>query len=1014
MFLTKIAIKRPISVTMIYLAILVIAAYAIMHIPLSLMPNLSYPKLNVSAYWQDASPEEVEANVTSQLESIGSTIPGIINVSSTSSREFSQVELKFDRNIDMDFARFELNEKLQLLQEKLPDKVVPRIQAYVPYEFRENDFLKYGISGPYEPGEMNKQINRYLKYQLSAVDGVSAVSVRGVVEREINIILHDSELNHVSPSEIRQKLQDSGNKVSFSGLSELGQSYQVQLNDSFDKLDELEDIIINRFDGSRVRLGDISTIKWDFATANSIMRYNGLPQITLTIDREETTNSIQLAKQLKKIMKDRGVLLPDDIEIIKLEDESETIATDLNMLYARGFISIFIIFIVLLIFLRHAQSTILVLITIFLSSALTFIFMYYMGIGLNMLSLAGLALGFGMMVDNSIVVYENIFRFQHHGVKPHQAAILGVNEVALPITASTLTTIIVFAPFLYMQGDLKIFYLPFVYSMVLSLLSSLFVSFTFIPLASIKFLKIKSANHLPEEELKFNPELTWFQKVVKFLLRWRWIWVLLVVAFLGYSTWIFVEKVDKGFTFNMGKDDYLQIYITMPLGSNIDQTNEIVKMFEGKIVGNEHVLSTKTNVNTRFAYMRVDFSEEEKKTANPLVMREKLKAFATNFGGVRVSIYGFGPSFGGGGGTTSNFSVTLQGYNYSELKKLSEELADFLQHANKRVQNMDTNSSSWWKSDRLFEYEIVFDRDKLATFQTDIFTVIGQVYQKLQTQQGSFEHKIGKEEFTILVKDEGHEDFTIEDLRELVVSNRSGAQLKLSQVSSITKQEILPEINREDELYTRMVKFDYRGSYKKGKRFVDGMKKVFPLPIGYSFAKERNYNFDDDEEKNQMLYLLLFAVILVYMSLASLFESFRYPFIILLTLPLAFIGVAFAFYFADETFAASARIGLVLLAGIVVNNSIIMVFHINQLRDHGIELTNAILQSVRDRARPILMTSLTTVMALVPMLVKVESGKNDFWRLLSLSTIGGLITSTFFVLTFIPVLYFFLSKKKRS
>lgn len=1013
MFLTKIAIKRPISVIMIYLAILVIAAYAIMHIPLSLMPNLSYPKLNISAYWQDASPEEVEANVTSQLEAIGSTIPGIINVSSTSYRQSSRVELKFDRNIDMDFARFELNEKLQLLQDKLPDGVTPRIQAFVPREFRESEFLQYGISGPYEPNEMKKLINRYLKYQLSAVDGVSAVDINGVNERQINIILHDSELNHVNSNDIKQKLQDSGSKVSFSGLDELGQSYQVQLKDNFENIRELEDIIINRYDGSRVRLADISTIKWEFDTANSIMRYNGLPQITLTIGREETTNSIQLAKQLKKIMKERGSLLPEDIEIIKLEDESEAITTDLNMLYARGFISIFIIFIVLLIFLRHAQSTILVLITIFFSSALTFIFMYYLGIGLNMLSLAGLALGFGMMVDNSIVVYENIFRFQHHGVKPHQAAILGVNEVALPITASTLTTIIVFAPFLYMQGDLKIFYLPFVYSMVLSLLSSLFVSFTFIPLASIKFLKIKSANYLPEEELKFNPELTWFQKVVKFLLRWRWIWVALVIGFLGYSTWIFVEKVDKGFTFNLGKDDYLQIQISMPLGSNIDQTNDIVKMFEKKIVENEHVLSTKTKVYTSYGYMRVDFSEEEKKTANPLVMREKLKAYATNFGGVRVWVIGFGPSFGGGGGTTSNFSVTLQGYNYSDLKQLSEELAGFLQQANKRVQNMDTNSSGWWKSDRLFEYQIMFDRDKLAVFQTDIATIIGQVYQKLKTQQGGFEHKIGKEEFTILVKDEGHAEFSIEDLRELVVMNRAGAQLKLSEVATILKQEILPEIIREDELYTRMVKFDYRGSYKKGKRFVDGMKEVFPLPIGYTFAKERNYNFDSDDDKKQMMYLLLFAVILVYMSLASLFESFRYPFIILLTLPLAFIGVAFAFYFADETFAEAARIGLVLLAGIVVNNSIIMVFHINQLRDHGIELKSAILQSVRDRTRPILMTSLTTVMALVPMLVKVEAGKNDFWRLLSLSTIGGLITSTFFVLTFIPVLYFFLSKKKR-
>ncbi|MCK4654757.1 MAG: efflux RND transporter permease subunit [Candidatus Cloacimonetes bacterium] len=1011
MLLTKIALEKPITVTMLYLAIIVIAVYAVLNIPLSLLPNLNYPRLTIVTYWSDASPEEVEANITSPIEAIGSTIPNITKVKSTSYNQRSVVSIEFARNTDMDFVRFELNEKLQLLHDELPDNVTPRIREYVPREFSEDEFLKYGISGPYQLDELEKMIERTFKYQLNSIEGVSSCEIIGNREKEIKIILKQPELNRVSPYEIRQKLNDFGNKESISGFKENGLSYIIQLENTYHAIDELKNIKLNKNDGSIIRLGEIAEFEESYQPAFNYLRYNGMPQLSLTIQKKSTANALQLAKKLKSIIKKQKTFLPEDIEVVKLEDESEKISKDMSILYKRGIFVVLIIFVVLLIFLKHAQSAFLVLTTIFFSTMLTFILMFYLKIGLNILSLAGLTLGFGMMVDNSIVVYENIFRYQNLGYDRKRASILAVREISLPISASTLTTTIVFAPFLYMQGDVKIFYLPFVYAMVLSLLSSLFVSFTFIPLAAYKFLQIKSVRIKPVEDIHFNPDLTVFQKILKFILRFRWIWLIIVLGFLAYSSWIFINKVDKGFTWKFPKDDYLAVRIRLPIGSNIDQTNKITRMFEDKVIGDEKVFSIKTQVWTRYAYIRIDFDEETKQTAYPLIMREKLKAYATNFGNANVYIWGFGPSFGGGGYTTANFSIEIRGYNYLKLKEISENIKVFMQKTNKRVQNIDTNATGWWKEKKLFEYQICFNRKKLAANRMDIYTIINQVYTKINSAQNRFYRKVSEQELAFVILDDDFNDFTIEELKSLIIKNNFGSQIKLNEVAEINKQEILAEINREDELYTRRINFDFRGSYKKGKKFIEEFKETFPMTSGYSFIED-NDNFSSDKDKKQLFYLLVFAILLVYTSLCSLYESFKYPFIILLTLPLAFTGVALIFYFTGETFNSYARIGLILLAGIVVNNSIILVDHMNKLRIKGFGIKIAILQAARDRIRPILMTSLTTIAGLIPMLIATDIGKSDFWRLLSLSTIGGLITSTFFVLSFIPVMYYFFTKNK--
>jgi HAE1 family hydrophobic/amphiphilic exporter-1 len=1009
MFLTDFVLKKPISTLMLYIIIVILSVLSLTKIPISLVPNLDYPKLSVIAYWPDASPEEVESHITSPIESFGSMINGVSKISSSSYPQQSVVNFEFERNTDLEYAKFELNEKLQLLQDKLPTNVHPHIQEYVPQEFSETDFLTYGISGKYQTEELNDFIEKYLKFQILSVEGVADCTVDGKREKEIIINLKNNRQDLVSIGNILNLIRNFDSKNAISGFKQNGKSIIIKVKSKFKKIDELNDLNLRLNNGNLCKLGEIASIKEQYQPAYQLLRSNGNPLLLLKIEKKNNANSLKLAKKIKKIIASQKNILPKELKITKIDDESEKINSDLQVLYQRGIFALLIIFIVLILFLRHIQSAFVVLLSILFSTSLTFIFLYLTGVGLNMLSLAGITLGLGMIVDNSIVIYENIFRHQTKFEKGIESIKRSVREISLPIISSTLTTIIVFVPFLYMQGDLKIFYLPFVYATVFSLLSSLFVSFTFIPLISYRYLNFT----IPQPTEKI-PNKSYFEKIQLFFLRFRWIWLSIIMIFLGYSIWLFVNKVDKGFSWVFPKDDYLKIYISLPVGSNIDQADYIAKKFEKKTVPNKQIKSVRTTIRSTFAYLKLEFDEKTKKTSIPLLIREELKAYAVNFGNSDISIQGFGPSFGGGGISISNFSLELLGYNYQKLKEITHQLSGYMKKISRRVTDIEENATSWWKKEKLFQYEIVFDRKKLAENHFEIYTVMSEIYSVINNSQNQIQVHINEEEMPMLIMNKAKDEkTTVNELLNLVIINGENKSIKLKDVAKISKKEILPEINKKNEQFTRRINFDFRGSKRKGDKFIKFVKNNFPLPIGYRFAKDENYFGNDKSNNKQLLYLIIAAIILVYMSLCALYESFKYPLIIIFAIPLAFTGVSWIFYFTGDTFDSNARLGIILLSGIVVNNAIILIDHINHLVKQLPDLKTAIVQAIKDRVRPILMTTLTTTLGLLPMLLQSNSSQNKFWYLLSLSTIGGLITSTFFVIFFIPTIYYIMTRKSR-
>jgi HAE1 family hydrophobic/amphiphilic exporter-1 len=411
-------------------------------------------------------------------------------------------------------------------------------------------------------------------------------------------------------------------------------------------------------------------------------------------------------------------------------------------------------------------------------------------------------------------------------------------------------------------------------------------------------------------------------------------------------------------------------------------------------------------------YMEATFPDSLENTYVPVAIKEQMVAYSYLFAGADVRVYGFGPSFYGGGSSPPTYTVKLLGYNYERVREIAEDLGRRLQRFN-RVNEVNTNASNWWWSDRSFEFYLAVDRPRLAGYGLSVEELLRYVSSNVQGQVSLNRIKVGGEEVRYSVKLEGYREFDFTDLRDLLVPTATGEQVRLADVAQVGRREVLSRIIREDQQYQRLVGWEFRGPRKLGDRTRDAAIDATDLPAGYTIEKERGL-FWTDEEQAQIYTVLVFAVILIYMITSALFESVRAPFVVLLTVPLALIGVFLIFFYTGASFTRSAYIGVVMMAGIVVNNSILVVYHINEIRRAGAGFEEAVIQGTLERVRPILMTTLTTVVGLLPLILFSETMDATIWNALALATIGGLLASTVFVLTSIPVLYYLFERRGRA
>ncbi len=989
-------VRRPVAVSMIYLVILTAGLASLWRLPLELMPGVDYPRLTVTASWPGTTPETMEALVTSPIEAVCNTVKGVRKVSSVSKESYCRITLEFGEGTDMDFSALELNEKLSLVRQDLPATCQPpRISKYVPKEFETGDFMSYHLAADLGLVELRQIAIEQIRGALLSVPGVAEVEVRGGLDPVIEIELDATRLSalQIGPQEVSRALHDAQLQVSAGTLQRHDQRLYVRIDHRIESLSALQALPIVRTATRHITLDDIGRVRMTTRTPYHLKRIDGQPAVELIIHKQAGENTIAVADRIYERVERLQSGFKNRMRLLKVRDSSTRIRQELGDLSWRALFALAIVWVVLLLFLRQWRAPVIILSTIFFAVMMTFIGLWILNATLNILTLAGLALGFGMLVDNSIVVLDNIQRHRQQGESPHLAASRGTAEMIMPVVAATLTTLVALLPFLTMSAETRLYYWPFSVSVGLALVSSLLVAFTWTPTLTTRL-------HLAAPPSRSLQRLNnGYLSVLDLCLRFRKSTVLVVLLLAVAAWYIFDRYVEQGPIWQWHPDTYVMVYVGLPQGNEIGYARDIARSFEEVALAVGQSEKIETDIYAEQIRMRISFDDTVAMTATPFILKEKLIARAAGIGGAITGVHGFGQGFSsGGGGSAPSYRFKIKGYDYVQVTHIAQALGRRLQRY-PRVADIRITSSRWFSKD-LYELILTMDRERLSAFDLSVRSALIQIQPYLRETLNRQRLTIQGHEHDMQIKMAGANTFDLLALQDLMLYDDNRSPVRLSDVATLERQLISTQIEREDQQYTRTLAFEFRGPFKLGNRLVDSILKTTQLPPGYKLESQRWLM--PDKEKREILWVILLALVLVFMVTAGLYESLIHPFVVMLTVPMALIGVSVAYWLSDTSFDRGAYIGVVLLSGIVVNNAILLVSQIRQEQWRGTDLLTATRQAAQARLRPILMTSATTILALLPLITSARPGST--WDTLALSTVGGLASSTLLVLLVTPVL----------
>ncbi|MDX2128096.1 MAG: efflux RND transporter permease subunit [Chloroherpetonaceae bacterium] len=1064
----KSLLHRPVALSMVGFLILGLAIFFAIRLPISTAPEAEFPRLSIRTSWSGASPELMAEQVTAPIEEVASSVRGVKKVNSTTREGSSVVQLEFEKSIDQNLIKIELMEQLEALWQKLPAGVSrPALEKFVPKEFRDlQGFLVYQFypksNLSTSPALIKETIDQLLIPALSPIDGIGEMTLFGAAEELIEIELDEALMKSfgVSISDVENALYASSDKKTYGTIIENKHTLSLRSHQEFRNLRELEQLVIkSTSDTSKERisrailLGSFAKIKIKMPEQNNFFRINGKSAVTLYINREATSNSLKLADKIQVTL-DR-ILNSEltDLNYIKALDRTEPLRRELSHLRVDFFLALILLSLVLFLFLRNLHFTFIVLLNIAFSIAASVLVLSALGFSLNLITIAGMILVFGILTDNAVVVMDNIER--KLTLDRNRDAIIAAAsiEVFLPVLASTLTTIGALLPVLFLPDEIRLYFIEFVTSISVSLLSSLLISFTLIPTLVYQFAKDRQIHHslpynfkfdiyklvliyilnrpkrfitltalligfpiylLPEkigDDRSINPTL--FEKSYNSTLGSDPF--LTVKPFLNYvlggSSYLFYHYVSRAEFFGFGEETFLTVDITAPQGTSPERLNEIARCFEIPLSEYSTGISNfTTEINTTESTITVSFSKDA--PANfPYILKGHLTAIAARVGGANVGVYGFGPGFYSGGNETSTYRVKITGYNYEELKQLSQKFKGELEK-NPRIDNCKIDKAyGFYEVGK--ELALSINREKLFHENISLTNLFQNIRKKsddvFSYQMVHLNGRIFPAELTLSQAPR----FSAKDfLNQSYVDNEK--QSRFADYLSIKKQSVLSHILRENQQNLRWITFDYKGRYDYGQRHLEAVASRFPFPPGYTInLKQEGFFLFSERNYMDFIFAVLLSLFIVFIVSAALYESFSKPFLIILAAPMALIGVFLSFYFFDANFGRGGYISLLLLGGITVNNSIILIDRLikNTQSLHPSRWIDAIVQATYERTRPILITSFLTITSLIPILIRAE--ESSVWYGLTIGTIGGMISSTLLVLTILPAIFLLFSRKSK-
>ncbi|GEN54733.1 efflux RND transporter permease subunit [Halobacillus faecis] len=1004
MKLVNLSVKRPVGVIMIVAAILGLGFVSLRSLTIDLYPEIDLPIAVVSTSYEGAAPQEVEKLVSRPVESSVSSIEGLEVLQSQSQAGASLVLMQFNTGVDLDSTLLQVRENVDQVTGLLPEGASdPSVLRFDPQQL---PIMTVGLSGD-TPDELQKIAENRLVPFLERQEGVASVSIEGGQTKEVQVLVDRAQMaTYGLDSQTLIQALNAANQSASAGTIEKGQKdLQIRIDGEFNSVEDVRETRIQSPTGAQVTLGQIAEVNETLTNSNTISKVNGSSSVVLSILKKTDANTVETADNVREAMDELKSDLPDGVGTSIVLDTSEFIKISINSVVLNIILGGIFSVLVLLLFLKSVRATLVIGLSIPIAIISTFTLMYFTGETLNVLTMGGLALGIGMMVDSSIVILENIVSYRQRGYSMVEAAKQGASELAPAVVASATTTLVVFLPIIFVEGIASELFTPLALTIMFALIASLAVSVTLIPMLSSKLL----TKSLKEEGRRY-----WFDRflekvndgyrsVLRWVLKFRKTTIAITFALIAGSVALipligteFIPPSDQG---------QVEVRVNMPEGTSLEETEALTEEIDAEIENYSEIIDVSYlsigggsmgsigNGSSDFASYTIQLVEPSEREKTTQTVMEELSDSLAGIPGAEIEV----SELDAGLGTGAPLQVQINGGEYEVLDELAGQVA-YLMNEIDGVQNA-TSSTDEGRP----EMQIEVNQDKASQYGLTEQQVISQVQIGFNGQVAT-RYRNGTDEIDVrfILPEEKRQ--TIADLEGMSVQTPNGSLIPLATIAelnqvqgpvSLLRQNQQPQVNVEAEISN----IDLGTATEEVRAELERLN----FPDGYSYTIGGQAQ-DMQEAFGDLSLALIFSIFLVYAVMAIQFENFLFPFIIMFSLPATIIGISGGLFVTGLPFSLPAFVGIIMLAGIVVNNAIVLVDYINILRRKSYDRYEAILEAGPNRLRPILMTTLTTVLGMVPLAIGIGRGA-EAQQPLAVTIIFGLTVSSFFTLVLIPVVY---------
>ena len=1019
------AVKRPITTIMIFVALLVMGFYSLNKLPIDFYPDIDFPAISVITTYSGASAADIETNVSRAIEDGLNSVSNLKNITSVSRDNMSIVVCEFEWGTNLDEASNEMRDGISFVEQFLPDEV----DKPMLFKFSSSAMpvLFYGVTAEESYAAIANILDEKIVNPLNRIDGVGSVGLMGAPGREIQVDIDPRKMESYNISvEMIAAVLNAENLNLPAGNLEMGMmDYPLRIQGEFSSSDVMKDIVLASFNGQTVYLRDVATIRDTIRDTSLDERLNGKTGMRIIIQKQSGANTVEVCREINAMMPELIETLPEDIEITTFFDSSDFIVDSIDNLTNTLMYAAIAVILVVLFFLGRWRATFIVILTIPISLIVSFIYLYISGGSINIIALSSLSIAIGMVVDDAIVVLENITKHVERGSRPREAALYATNEVWLAVIVTTLTVVAVFLPLTLIGGMTGELFRPLGYIVTITVVTSTLSAISLTPMLASKLMKLRKQSRKPRKvsyDGTIGRFLNWldgfYARSLKTALRFRWgTLIIALLIFLGSM----MMAGGMGFEFMPEADQgSLTAAIELQTGLRVDETTKVARKIDAFIEENmpeAQFYYTSAGSDDQGGFMslfmetgshRINLSftltDLESRDRNVWDLANLLSEYLETI--PEIVTFDVVPNGGMGGTTENNVVVEIYGYDFESTSLIANALADSVS----TIQGATNINVS--RDPSKPQLQVVPNREKMAQHGLNTYTLANSVRNRVEGPYMSRYREEG-DEYDIVVRFVEEERSSLSDLNNMALMNNQNQVIRLGEVAAIEEHWSPPNIERKNR--ERMVTVSITPYKVPLNRMAQEVQsKINSMDIPPEVNIQMGGAVEDMQESMMDLTLLLaLSLILTYLVMASQFESMKMPFIIMFSIPFAFTGVVLAHLVTGTTMSVISMVGGVMLIGIVVKNAIVLVDYINLTRERGVELKEAIVVSGKSRLRPVLMTSLTTILGMLPLAMSTGSG-SEIWSPMGIAVIGGLIFSTIVTLILVPVIYHMMLRRSDS